>query len=262
MFCILTLTLCVSALMSLSNIHWGVSGRFILLLWGVNWLYKQLTITYILHYHSTTKAQAFVDTHTCRSTHMHAHTPVDKLMHFNPCRSKQILWAAQGTELEASIYLYMHMHMCTCMYADVICANTHMQAHISTHMHTLAMQNIHTQIHNVLNVRVCYRDKDVPSVSYDHREFIDGELVLLPELKPTQHLLPKSKKGSENRQISLCVCPSAGVSHTYKHHIYPKEVWSPKVALCHTSKGDDDVKLCTIWTQQCFFSNIYNLQYV
>lgn len=57
------------------------------------------------------------------------------------------------------------------------------------------MQNIpsvHAQIHNVLRVSVTQRD--VPSVSYDHREFIDGELVLLPELIPTQHLLPKKEK--------------------------------------------------------------------
>lgn len=57
------------------------------------------------------------------------------------------------------------------------------------------MQNIpsmHAQIHNVL--RVCVTQSDVPSVSYDHREFIDGELVLLPELIPTQHLLPKKEK--------------------------------------------------------------------
>ncbi len=66
-------------------------------------------------------------------------------------------------------------------------------------MHTLVMQNmqdIHAQIHNVLNVCVCacYRERDVPSVSYDHREFIDGEIVLLPELTPIQHLLPKKQE--------------------------------------------------------------------
>ena len=42
-------------------------------------------------------------------------------------------------------------------------------------------------------MRVLQRERDVPSVSHDHREFIDGELVLLPELEPTRHLLPKRR---------------------------------------------------------------------
>lgn len=48
-------------------------------------------------------------------------------------------------------------------------------------MHTVAVHNMHNmqtiwaQIHNVLNV--C--ERDVPSVSYDHREFIDCGRVLL-----------------------------------------------------------------------------------
>lgn len=64
--------------------------------------------------------------------------------------------------------------------------------------------NVHAQIHNVL--RVCVTQGDVPRVSYDHREFIDGELVLLPELIATQHLLPKKKKQDcENRQTG-CLC--------------------------------------------------------
>lgn len=123
----------------------------------------------------------------------------------------------------------MHMHMCKQQHAQtlaqVICANTckHMLPHTHTHtpMHTLAMPNTHPQIHNVLNV--C--EREVPSVSYDHREFIEGERVLLPELKPTRHLLPKSKKDSENRQIfCLCVCLCVGVTHVQTHRIPQKVV--------------------------------------
>lgn len=114
---------------------------------------------------------------------------------------------------------YAHVCACTNTYAFYMCKHT-CKAPITTHTHTHtlmhAMQNIHdihTQTHNVLNV--CARVLHVlPSVSYDRREFIDGELVFLPELKPTQHLLPKSMKDSENRQLFyLCL----SVAHVYKH---------------------------------------------
>lgn len=90
-------------------------------------------------------------------------------------------------------------------------------------------------------VHVLQRERDVPSVSYDHREFIDGEL---PELKLTQHLLPNSKKDSEKRQIfCLCVCPSVGVTHIFTQ----KVVSNPKAVLHCVSKGAvHDVRLCNI----------------
>lgn len=58
------------------------------------------------------------------------------------------------------------------------------------------------------------------SVSYDRSGFIDGDLVLLPELKPTWRPLPKSTKDSENRQI-FCrrARPSVRVTHANAPHL-------------------------------------------
>lgn len=84
-------------------------------------------------------------------------------------------------------------------------------------------------------VCVLCRERHLPNVSYDHREFIDGELVLRRELKMTWHLLPKSPKDGENRRYSVSVL-SVCLSCMLTRYLQPNVEWNPSAVLYPISR--------------------------
>lgn len=124
------------------------------------------------------------------------------------------------------------LNFCTTLSAWLVHCIVLFPAHSSVEYRSMGSGHPQCPVCACVRARACvfYTARRLPSVSYDHSEFIDRELAVLPELRLTRHLLPERHERQREQADILSACRPP-VCVTCENTFIQEWGWTQKAAL-------------------------------